>query len=75
VFHRDLSGVLDLAIVAAERRYEPRGRHGASDADFALASDLRTADGCVLLVKNADRRGSEKEAKDATSVDSGTNRR
>jgi hypothetical protein len=39
--------------------------HGAGHAHFALATDLRAADRCVLLVKNADRRRSEKEAHDA----------
>jgi hypothetical protein len=44
---------------------ESAGGHGAGYADFALAADLRAADGGVLFIEDADGGGGEEEAQDA----------
>src|SRR5947209_6913869 len=54
MLHTDLSGILDLLIAPAESGHQSGGGHGAGNAHFTLASDLRTGDGSILLIKDAD---------------------
>ena len=44
---------LGQPIASAERRGQPAGGHGAGHTDLALASNLRTTDGRVLLIEDA----------------------
>jgi hypothetical protein len=53
---------------AAECRREARSRHGASDADFALAAHLGAGDRGIALVQEADCARCEQEAPDARGV-------
>ena len=57
-----------MSIGAAERRREPAGGHGAGHAHFTLTSNLRPADGGILLVKDADGGRSEEEAHHAFMI-------
>ena len=50
-----------------QRRHQPAGRHGAGHAHLALAADLGSGDGGVLLVKNANRRGGQEKTQQAGS--------
>src|SRR5687768_16625788 len=61
MLHSDLGGILDLPGRSTERRGEPGGGHRAGDSDLALAADLGSGDGGILLEQRADRGGGEKE--------------
>ena len=65
MLHRDLGGVLDLLVRAAERRAQARRRHRAGDADLALAADLGARDRGVELEQRADRGRGQQEVADA----------
>ena len=60
--------MLNLSIGAAESGGESAGSHGAGHAHFALATHLRSADGGILLIEDADGRRGQEEAHDAFVV-------
>ena len=62
---RDLGGVLDLLVGAAERGGEARGGHRTGDADLALAADLGAGDRRVELEQRADRGRGQEEVRQA----------
>src|SRR3954470_15714234 len=61
VLDADLGGVLHLLRRSPDHLGEAGGGHGAGGADLALAADLRTGDGGVLLEQQPDRGGGEEE--------------
>ena len=65
VLERDLGGVLDLGVRAAERAAEPGGGHGGGGADLALAADLGAGDRGVGLDDAADCGRGQQEVADA----------
>src|ERR687893_205863 len=65
VLDADLRGVLHLLGAAPDHLGEAGGGHGAGRADLALAADLGSGDGGVLLEQQPDRGRGEQEPHDA----------
>jgi len=65
VFHRHFGGVFHLFGRAADDFGVCTRRHGAGDADFALAANVRAGDGGVGFVEDADGACGEQEVFDA----------
>ena len=53
MLHADLGRVFHLVDIASQHGCEPSGRHGACDADFALAADFGAGDRSIFFVQNA----------------------
>ncbi len=68
MLERDLRRIFDLRVGGTERRGKSGRRHRRSRSDLALAADLRTRDGGVVLDDAADRSGDEKECANARAV-------